>query len=268
MKFTPKTGYAWNDGTSSQKSCKWTIAKASYTMSVSTTRVHLSSSVNTGEITVTKLGDGKIYANSSNSSIATASVSGSKVIFTAIADGEVDFTIGVQPGTNYTAPNTINVNVSVALGIVARLQPLTSVSYSFILAGITPEKWSEYAKAISNNQDITNRTRSVYIDDDTEHYRIKVGDTKTITVRVAVPNDSVGTSSVSSAQYTFAILGFNHDQLYESGAYGVETKSGMAGITFGMVDCVKTPYLFSYPSGTEAYSWDSTMALRGIKFRF
>lgn len=102
----------------------------------------------------------------------------------------------------------------------------SGVNYTTGISGLTAEKMSLYAEAISRNSAITNTTSTVYIDDGVSHYKISVGDSINIAIN--------GTS------YAFKIMGFNHDTLTTSTAYGSATATGKAGMTLQMVDCLTT----------------------------
>lgn len=110
---TPKSGYQWNDGTTTAKTVVWTIAKAAGSLSLSPTSLALNGDKTTGSVTVTRAGDGAISATSSNTSVATVSVSGTKVNVTAIAEGSVTVTVKVAAGTNHNAPANKTFTVSV-----------------------------------------------------------------------------------------------------------------------------------------------------------
>lgn len=90
------------------------------------------------------------------------------------------------------------------------------VNYTPGISGLTAEKMSLYGEAISRNSAITNTTSTVYIDDGASHYKISVGDSINIAIN--------GTS------YAFKIMGFNHDTLTTSTAYGSATATGKAGM--------------------------------------
>lgn len=102
--FTPKSNYQWADGTTAAKTVNWTIAKAAGSLSLNKTTLSLTSSVPTGTITATRLGDGTISATSSSTSVATVSVSGNTITVTGKATGQATITVKVGAGTNYTAP--------------------------------------------------------------------------------------------------------------------------------------------------------------------
>lgn len=102
---------------------------------------------------------------------------------------------------------------------------------------------SLYAKAISNNASITNRTSVVYIDDDTNHYQISIGS------QIMLMLDDSG--------YSFDVIGFNHDTLTTANAYGDNTATGKAGITFQMHDLFATPYPMN-SSNTNVGGWKNS----------
>mgnify|MGYP006935419071 CR=1 FL=1 len=120
----------------------------------------------------------------------------------------------------------------------------SGVTYTNDIHGISAERMSLYAKAISNNASITNRTGVVYIDDGTDHYKISIGDQVTL-----VLNDRSG--------YAFDVIGFNHDTLTNASAYGDNTATGKAGITFQMHDLFTTTYQMN-SSNTNSGGWKSS----------
>lgn len=113
--FTPKSGYQWVDGTTSAQNVTWTIGKAIGSLSLNTTSLSLESGVKTGTITVTRDGDGEVNASSSNTGAATVSVSGTTITIKAVATGTATVTVGVAEGTNYTAPESKTVDVTVII---------------------------------------------------------------------------------------------------------------------------------------------------------
>lgn len=119
----------------------------------------------------------------------------------------------------------------------------SGVTYTDGLSGISAEKMSLYAKAISNNASITNGTSVVYIDDDTNHYQISIGS------QIMLMLDDAG--------YSFDVIGFNHDTLTTANAYGDNTATGKAGITFQMHDCFATPYSMN-SSNTNVGGWKNS----------
>ena len=112
--FTPTSNYEWSDGTTTAKSVSWTIGKAAGSLSISTTSLTLDRSNPTGTITVTRAGNGTISAESSDTSVATVSVSGTKVTVSSVnqKSGSSVITIKVSAGTNHNAPANKTCNVT------------------------------------------------------------------------------------------------------------------------------------------------------------
>lgn len=110
------------------------------------------------------------------------------------------------------------------VGPKASLTPTSGVTYTEGLAGLEPAEISSYAQAISNVTGVTNDTTAMYIDYGSVHRKISIGDQVTI--------------GVDDVNYDFNVMGFNHDNLSTSTAYGKITKTGKAGITFQMNICL------------------------------
>lgn len=103
-KFTPKTGYAWEDGTTGAKSVTWKIGKAAGSLFVTPTEMTIALNDTTGTITVTRAGDGAITATSDKTSVATVEVNGNKITVTKKDAGTANITVKVAEGTNHKAP--------------------------------------------------------------------------------------------------------------------------------------------------------------------
>ena len=110
--FTPTANYRWSDGTTTGKQVAWTIGKAAGSLRITPTSLTLNPSSPTGTINVTRAGNGTISAKSSDTSVATVSVSGTQVTVTGKASGSAVITISVADGTNYTAPSDVSVPVT------------------------------------------------------------------------------------------------------------------------------------------------------------
>lgn len=124
----------------------------------------------------------------------------------------------------------------------------SGVTYTNGISGISAEKISIYAEAISNNASITNGTSVVYIDDGANHYKVSIGDQVTL--------------SLNGTNYAFDVIGFNHDTLTTASAYGSNTATGKAGITFQMHDLFATTYKMN-STMTNYGGWnDSIMRTR------
>ena len=102
-KFTPKDGYCWIDGTTSTKEVLWSIGKAPGSLTLSDSAVTIDYGT-TATLTVTRAGDGKISATSSDTGVATVSVSGNTVTISKKSNGVAVITVEVAEGTNHTAP--------------------------------------------------------------------------------------------------------------------------------------------------------------------
>ena len=110
----------------------------------------------------------------------------------------------------------------------ASLTAQSGVSYTNGINGLEAYVISLFSAAISNNSGITNETSVVYLDYGNIHRKLSVGDQVTL--------------SLNGTDYAFDIIGFNHDTLTETAAYGEETATGKAGITFQMHDLFATTY--------------------------
>lgn len=119
----------------------------------------------------------------------------------------------------------------------ASLTAQSGVTYTNGISGISSEKMSLYAEAISNNASITNETSVVYLDDGANHYKVSIGDQVTL--------------ALNGTNYVFDVIGFNHDTLTTTSAYGSNTATGKAGITFQMHD------LFFYSYTMNEYDTNS-----------
>ena len=83
-------------------------------MTLSTSSVTLNASALTAAVTVTRPGNGAITASSSNTGVATVSVSGNTVTISHVnqTTGTATVTIKVAAGTNHTAPANKTVAVT------------------------------------------------------------------------------------------------------------------------------------------------------------
>ena len=110
----------------------------------------------------------------------------------------------------------------------ASLTAQSGVSYTNGINGLEADVISLFSAAISNNSGITNETSVVYLDYGNIHRKVSVGDQVTL--------------SLNGTDYAFDIIGLNHDTLTDTAAYGEETATGKAGITFQMHDLFATTY--------------------------
>ena len=128
-------------------------------------------------------------------------------------------------------------------GPTASLTAQSGITYTNGISGISAEKMSLYAELISNNASITNKTSVVYIDDGANHYKVGIGEQVTL--------------SLNGTNYAFDIIGFNHDTLTDTEAYGEKTATGKAGITFQMHDLTTTLYEMN-STDTNSGGWKSS----------
>ena len=128
-------------------------------------------------------------------------------------------------------------------GPTASLTAQSGVSYTNGLNGLEADVISLFSAAISNNSDITNETSVVYLDNGDIHRKVSVGDQVTL--------------SLNGTNYAFDVIGFNHDTLTDSMAYGKETATGKAGITFQMHNLFSTTYKMN-SSNTNSGGWKSS----------
>ena len=126
----------------------------------------------------------------------------------------------------------------------ASLTPKSGVTYISGLSSIEPAKLTILSQAISNNGDITSETNTVYVDYKTTHVKIDIGNQVTI--------------ALNGTNYTFDVIGFNHDTLTDANAYGKATATGKAGITFQMHDLFATTYEMN-SSSTNVGGWKSSV---------
>ena len=125
----------------------------------------------------------------------------------------------------------------------ASLTPKPGVMYTNGLSGLSPAVLSLMSAIISNNSDITDTTTTVYVDYGDTHRKIDVGSQVTI--------------ALNGTNYTFDVIGFNHDTLTDANAYGNTTKTGKAGITFQMHKVFATSYPMN-STNTNSGGWKSS----------
>ena len=128
-------------------------------------------------------------------------------------------------------------------GPTASLTAQSGISYTNGLNGLEADVISLFSAAISNNSDITNETSVIYLDNGDIHRKVSIGDQVTL--------------SLNGTNYAFDIIGFNHDTLTTSTAYGATTKTGKAGITFQMHDLTTTIYTMN-STDTNSGGWKSS----------
>lgn len=187
--FTPGANYQWTDGTAESKTVQWNISKAAGSLTLGITSVALNVSDTTRRITVTKIGDGVVTATSSNTSVATVSMSGDAFVVAAWNSGSATITVKVGEGTNHTAP----------------ANKTCSVTVTFPQTTLNNNSWTTIKQASSVNAGANYWA---------------VGDTKTITINGTVQGFNFSNFSVNAF-----ILGFNHNSSRE-GDYRIHFQIG------------------------------------------
>ena len=128
-------------------------------------------------------------------------------------------------------------------GPTASLTAQSGISYTNGLNGLEADVISLFSAAISNNSNITNETSVIYLDNGDIHRKVSIGDQVTL--------------SLNGTNYHFDIIGFNHDTLTTAAAYGANTATGKAGITFQMHDLFGTAYKMN-STNTNSGGWKSS----------
>jgi len=232
--FTLKPNYQWPDGTTDPKTVVWVIGKAEPIVNPYPSSLSLTSSSPTGRINLgSRIFSGKLSAFSNNTEVATVSekdVDPNEDTFfflvTGKANGTATITVTSEEDNNYFA-GSWTVEVTVSFGPVAKLEPTAGVTYTNGISSLTDEKLNEYARAISDNASINNETSVVYVDDESNHYKISIGDS----IAVHAEYYSIADMLIK-VDSSMRILGFNHDDLADKSAYGAITTTGKAGFTF------------------------------------
>lgn len=219
--FTPNIDYRWSDGSIGAKNVKWSIGKAERSISLSATSVVLNADATSATVTVTYLGDGQITAVSNNAGVIAVKVNGTSIVISSVGNvsGLATITVSVGEGTNYKASAGKTIDVAAAFGMLASTTPRSGMTYTNGISDLDTATLNQISEAISRNSAITDTTATVYIDYDNLHRAVSVGDT----VLMQHPSISGGTQ--------LTVLGFNHDNLTNTLAYGDATATGKAGMT-------------------------------------
>ena len=223
--FTPKDDYMWSDGSATAKTVAWSIGKAAGSMTLSTSSVTLNASALTAAVTVTRPGNGVITASSSNTGVATVSVSGNTVTISHVnqTTGTATVTIKVAAGTNHTAP------ADKTVAVTAQFMPTKKA--------LNDQTWAEIRQVSDAGKG-------------SEYWN--VGDRKGVLV-----NGTVGTLAVNQTLYVY-ILGFNHNSAREGNGIQFGTfKTALSGGTdVCLVDAKYSPNNSwnGYTDGTKAFN--------------
>lgn len=218
--FTPKEGYCWNDNTTTAKTVMWDIGKASGSSSISVSELTLNATTPTGTIIVNRLGDGVVTAISSNTNVATVSVSGNIITVNNVNQnsGTCTITVQVAEGTNYTSPEN----------------KTCTVNAKFISTTLNNNSW-DIIREVSDSGQGANYW--------------SVGDAKKITLNGTLEENSISNFSV----WTF-ILGFNHNSAKE-GSNKIHFQIGRTSQMGGKNAMLNIPILMA-SKASNAGGWE------------
>lgn len=200
--FTLDEDYKWSDDTLAPKSVAWSIAKATGAITLSKNSISLDATTTSDTVTVSRLGDGVISVESSDTAVVTVSLSGDTITVTEVDEGSATITVSVAEGTNYLATSqTISVEVT------------------FISSVLNDNSWATIQQAAQSGQ------ADNYWD---------VGDRKEVTL-----NGTVRARTLSNYKWYCYILGFNHNASKEGNntihfQFGYSALSG--GVHTAMTD--------------------------------
>lgn len=119
---TPTEQYKWADGSTEAKDIQWSIAKATPSITFDPASVSLDTSTTSQAVAVTYTGDGTLSAQSDNSGVATASLSGNMLTVDGVDTGSTTITVSASEGTNYTAASA-SLSVAVQFVIIIPVVP-------------------------------------------------------------------------------------------------------------------------------------------------
>lgn len=119
---TPTAQYKRADGSTEAKDIQWSIAKATPSITFDPASVSLDTSTTSQEVAVSYTGDGVLSAQSNNSGVATASLSGNMLTVDGVDTGSTTITVSASEGTNYTAASA-SLSVAVQFAIIIPAVP-------------------------------------------------------------------------------------------------------------------------------------------------
>lgn len=113
---TPTANYTWTDGTTTAKQIKWTLSKAQPGISATPSTVAIAAG-GKASVILKQAGTASYSVASSDTKVATASVTGSTVSISAVASGTAKITVSTAADKHYAAGSAvITVNVPKAKG--------------------------------------------------------------------------------------------------------------------------------------------------------
>lgn len=101
--LTNTVGTQWPDGTTEPKTVAWSIQKATGQVTLNPESLTLTADQTSGTVTVTRLGTGAVTAQVTDTSVASAQVSGDQVTVTGLKTGTTTVTVSAADDGNYTA---------------------------------------------------------------------------------------------------------------------------------------------------------------------
>lgn len=140
---TPTAQYKWADGSTETKDIQWSIAKATPSITFDPTSVSLDTSTTSQAVAVTYSGDGTLSAQSDNSGVATASLSGNMLTVDGVDTGSTTITVSASEGTNYTAASA-SLSVAVQFAIIIPVVPTQSGSLTYKPYTLQTVSWNNY----------------------------------------------------------------------------------------------------------------------------
>ena len=140
---TPTAQYKWADGSTEAKNIQWSIAKATPSITFDPASVSLDTSTTSQEVAVSYTGDGVLSAQSNNSGVATASLSGNMLTVDGVDTGSTTITVSASEGTNYTAASA-SLSVAVQFAIIIPVVPTQSGSLTYKPYTLQTVSWNNY----------------------------------------------------------------------------------------------------------------------------
>lgn len=140
---TPTAQYKWADGSTEAKNIQWSIAKATPSITFDPASVSLDTSTTSQEVAVSYTGDGVLSAQSNNSGVATASLSGNMLTVDGVDTGSTTITVSASEGTNYTAVSA-SLSVAVQFAIIIPVVPTQSGSLTYKPYTLQTVSWNNY----------------------------------------------------------------------------------------------------------------------------
>lgn len=141
--FTPKENYQWSGGSIDAKTVLWNIQKAAGSFTLSSQNVTLSVSSMTYNVIVNRTGNGTIYAQSSDPSMASVSVSGTTITITGKGKGSTSVSVYIGEGTNHNATSTKTITVTSNIPSSTLNNNTPADIKAAVQAGIASSLWDE-----------------------------------------------------------------------------------------------------------------------------